>query len=326
MGRVRHPDFLIVGTPRSGTTLVQRLASELPGVQVPPETHFFTDFVWSLHRGRRFPLQGAELRAALEEYRNRQYFRSVPFDPAAIADDLGGRCETVIDLFAGVVAHLAGSALILGEKTPGHLLWWRPLSRTLPGLKLVCVLRDPRGVVASNIKVGWSRHPVMTAQRWNDDLRRAETAAETLGRARCLLVRYEDVLHDPAAAKQALARFLGSDRLGAMDRESSVPLLFPAWETWKATALGPMEPVRADAWRNELRAFQRRGVGAICREGMERLGYDAECDPGPARRARLTFPPAAQLRRAQHVARRWRRQTGIEWLSRDWPVVSDSTA
>lgn len=39
------PAFLIVGTPRSGTTLVQRLASELPGVAIPPETHFFSLFV-----------------------------------------------------------------------------------------------------------------------------------------------------------------------------------------------------------------------------------------------------------------------------------------
>ena len=36
--------FLMVGTPRSGTTLLQRLACELPGVGMPPETHFF-DYV-----------------------------------------------------------------------------------------------------------------------------------------------------------------------------------------------------------------------------------------------------------------------------------------
>jgi len=41
----RGPDFLIVGSARSGTTLVQRLACELPGVAMPPETHFFDIFL-----------------------------------------------------------------------------------------------------------------------------------------------------------------------------------------------------------------------------------------------------------------------------------------
>ena len=34
--------FLIVGTPRSGTTLVQRLVSELRGVRVPPRDPFLS--------------------------------------------------------------------------------------------------------------------------------------------------------------------------------------------------------------------------------------------------------------------------------------------
>ena len=34
--------FLVVGTARSGTTLVQRLCCELPRVWVPGETHFWS--------------------------------------------------------------------------------------------------------------------------------------------------------------------------------------------------------------------------------------------------------------------------------------------
>ena len=54
----RDVDFLIVGTPRSGTTLVQRLACELPGVGMPRETEFWLGYRSSPLRTASFPLEG----------------------------------------------------------------------------------------------------------------------------------------------------------------------------------------------------------------------------------------------------------------------------
>ena len=53
--------FLVVGSPRSGTTLVQRLACEIPGVRMPAETHFFSQFATGLLARRSFPLTGEAL-------------------------------------------------------------------------------------------------------------------------------------------------------------------------------------------------------------------------------------------------------------------------
>jgi len=50
------PHFAIVGSPRSGTTLVQRLCCELEGVVVPYETHFFSAYLPVCRP--RFPLAG----------------------------------------------------------------------------------------------------------------------------------------------------------------------------------------------------------------------------------------------------------------------------
>ena len=49
--------FVIIGTARSGTTLVQRLCAELPGVWVPPETHFW-DLADRARHYFEFPLRG----------------------------------------------------------------------------------------------------------------------------------------------------------------------------------------------------------------------------------------------------------------------------
>src|SRR5262245_51226417 len=62
----RDIGFLIVGTPRSGTTLVQRLATELPGVRVPPETHFFPHFGSDLIKRTSFPLDAGGIEREVE--------------------------------------------------------------------------------------------------------------------------------------------------------------------------------------------------------------------------------------------------------------------
>ncbi len=329
---MRYPAFVIVGTPRSGTTLVQRLACELDGVRVPAETHFFTEFVWSAGPRWRFPLTGDGVRRVLDEYGARPYLRDVPFDRAVALQELESRCDSLVDLFAGLVAGLAGSAgpaAVVGEKTPGHALWWRPLARALPELKVIFVVRDPRAVVASALALGWSKHHAMTAQRWNDDVRRAEVARRSLGN-RCLVLRYEDVVGDESGSRRSIGDFLGARPPGT-GRSAPAPAagpsgpggvpLFPAWEAWKTSALGPVDPDRLDSWRRQLSAAQQRDVDAICHDPMVRWGYrEAGCRVALVHQ--LVLSPPAQLRRMQHQVRRARRGSGIRRLSRLWSPVA----
>src|ERR1051326_1575624 len=120
----RIPSFLIVGTPRSGTTLVQRLACDLPGVRVPPETHFFLKLGPRL-ASTSFPIGDRELRDMLEEFAALNTSREMPLDIGALMASLGGRCDGPMELFAAIVVHLSGESVVYGEKTPPHLLWWK---------------------------------------------------------------------------------------------------------------------------------------------------------------------------------------------------------
>lgn len=315
---MRVPRFLIVGTPRSGTTLVQRLVSELDGVRVPPETHFFTDFVWVVRQRWVFPLEGTALREALHEYCARPYLRGLRIDPEAIAEHLGGSCPTMLDLYSAVVTEMAGPADLVGEKTPGHLLWWRPLTAAAPQMKLICVVRDPRAVVASQLNLGWSRHHVMTAQRWRDDVRRIRAASEALGEERCLVLRYEDVLESEDRARSTLAGFLGALPGSGPASEDPPAAFFAPWEQWKAGALGPADPSRAAAWRDELGERQVREIEAVCSEDMSAVAYPTSSGTAPGRGARVRLPPTAQLRRLQYRVRRFRRERGISQISGGW--------
>ena len=224
-------EFLVVGSARSGTTLVQRLACEVPGVRMPPETHFFSGYTRELLARCSFPLEGIELRREIELFLARDNAAGLVLDVRAVLAELGDRCSGPYQLFDVIVRHLVGPAEIWGEKTPDHLLWWRPITRAAPWMRFVLVVRDPRAVVASSLSVPWRDNPELRewdedvylamAQRWAIDQQRGAAMAAELG-PRCLPLRYEDVVADPDGARSAISAFLGRGPSGA-PRSSTRP-------------------------------------------------------------------------------------------------------
>lgn len=302
------PSFLIVGTPRSGTTLVQRLACELPGVRMPPETLFFGPFLLRLLGRNTFPLERAELREELGRYAAAAAPRELEVDVDGIIEDLGGRCSSPFEMFAAIVRSLAGEGAVFGEKTPQHLVWWRPLLRAKPGLKLVAVVREPRDVVASSLDKPWVKPrrmlEVWLADQWVFHQRQIARAAATLGPRRCLVVRYEDVVADPEAARRSLGEFLGtatSSDVSSADAARAKIVLPSEW--WKASTFDAINGDRIGTWREALSPARAATVAAICRREMRRFGYE-EHRPDPIRALARTaaLPPAVSWERARFRA------------------------
>ncbi|HEY7399987.1 MAG TPA: sulfotransferase [Actinomycetota bacterium] len=300
---VQAPSFLIVGTPRSGTTLVQRLACELPGVRVPIETHFFAQFYPERFRWR-FPLQGNELREAVGEYASMKNLREAALAPERVADRLDDRADGPLALFDAVVRELAGEADTYGEKTPTHLPWVRPLTRAMPGLRVIAVVRDPRAVVSSTLELPWGpKRPegyAVVAQRWLLDQRELAKARDALGRERFLLLRYEDVVADPGVARGRIAALIDvADEGRAAPKAGDIVL---PRESWKARATERVTDERVRAWEQRLSDEQVRTIEAIAGRELGRLGYGA----ASPRRPRAALPPAVTVARLRFALRyRW---------------------
>ena len=292
--------FVIVGTPRSGTTLVQRLASQLDGVVVPPETHFLSRFALQELRSVRFPLRGQRLRQELRRYAELDL---APVDPDAVHELLGGEAADPLALFAAVVRSLAPAARIVGEKTPAHLLWWRPLAHRFPDLRFVLVLRDPRAVVTSLTEVPWASDDVaVVAERWRRDQHVLAEAQRGLGE-RAVTLRFEDGGTDPDAARVAIGRLLGVDATSGGTDAVAAERLFRSDEPWKRRAAEAVDPDRAQRWRATMSPADERLVELVCRGPMRRLGY-GEAPPRPASVRGVLADPARHLRRARWSIRR----------------------
>ncbi|HLT97836.1 MAG TPA: glycosyltransferase [Acidimicrobiia bacterium] len=269
--------FLIAGMARSGTTLVQRMASELESVWVPAETHFWRHAP-ALSERYTWPLDRDGASDAIAWLRSKDHFRELDFDIDRALDAIGPEAF-LWDLFRGIVTALAPPDYeILGEKPPDHLLWAEQLLDGVPELKLIGVVRDPREVLRSHRSVPWGIHdPAPFAEKWVHHARCLDDCRR-LFPDRVLAFRYEDVVASPDEARSVIAKFLGVTE-SFEDVTELRDSLFSSSEWWKARSLGPIEK-QPDTWQEELSERDVQIIEQRASSEMQTWGYSPQSSDG----------------------------------------------
>ena len=268
--------FLIVGMARSGTTLLQRLLSELPSVWVPPETHFWRHAA-SLADAYEFPLDRASAIKAISRYSSLESSRGLDVNPADIASRLGDQTY-LWDLFSALVSSLSPAGVShLGEKTPDHTRWCIQLLRAVPELSVIGIVRDPREVYRSHLTVPRGiRDPWAFAEKWVEHSRILEDAQRLFGE-RVMIIRYEDLVTDPPAITRQMAEIIGvrDDAVSIAGRVTGTSQLFAEAEWWKTKALKPVVPL-PQQWRDEVDEVSVAAIEWRTGDEMKRWGYEPE--------------------------------------------------
>ncbi|MEX0341489.1 MAG: sulfotransferase [Erythrobacter sp.] len=189
--------IFIVGMPRSGTTLVERILSSHPRVRSVGE---LSDFAILLKQALATPGQLVLEPALLEA--------------AARAEDL----SAVGDAYLGRVGQLAGDAPHFIDKMPFNAFFVPAIFRALPGARVVCLRRSPFDVLFANYRqlfaTGFSYYSYAydfgdTAHFVAGFERMADAFADSLPPGRFLPVRYEDVVADQRPQTERLLHFCG---------------------------------------------------------------------------------------------------------------------
>lgn len=302
--------LLIVGLPRSGTTLLATLL----GAQ--PKIHFLTDYfpafseaAHRLRKGWNGELTLSERRIALALVRD-QFLRVR--HPVLIQPE---RFASVDELHRLVLAELAEG----GEEWVGHKLLLAPpqLRALLEQTSMVALvmLRDPRDAALSYFHrtgAGVERY----IRNWRDTVR---VCRELEGHPRLLALRFEDLIAAPAATLERLGAGLG------LALDADVPeLRFQRSRAHGATAWTDNSAftdvkARFDArplgrWRSSPQSPIVRYAGWAARNELVALGYEPSTF-SLSPRERLSFSGLRALDRAEQRAHEGLSSTG-QWLRR----------
>lgn len=282
------PFPLVVGCPRSGTTLVRSFLDSHPAMAIPGES----DVTVRLLRDGRGPDRRIGVTAA----------RAVLLGSvrtAAWGVDLGAALDAVLDRSEDAPAgrHDVPAADVVreihsayartagrtrsGDKTPFHANHLPLLTAALPESVVVHVVRDPRSVAAALRAVSWATDDAHAAGRaWRRHVANARGAGAVLGPRRYLEIRYEDLVVDPVPVLRRLCALLGLEYTEVMvDRSDSAARARALSEHGDdhANLDRPLGATRE--WRRELGPVDVRRVEAVVGDLMISCGYTPVNDP-----------------------------------------------
>jgi hypothetical protein len=275
---VKGPVF-VVGCPRSGTTLLQRMLDAHPSVAIAGETHFMGRF-W-LRREEYGDLTiDASFARLLDDIVAIPEFADMRLDPDEYRCKarLGKRSYAALFELLLSLYRSHNSADLVGEKTPDHLVHAPALVEFFPSARFVHIIRDPRAVVNSWRNVPWaSTSTFENAEIWYKYMRYAWRFPKRI--QQCILtVSYEALVKAPAENLDIVCRFLGLQFEPGMLRyhETDPRGVSVSREPWKITATKPLDTAKLDRWRSELSPAMIAIIeGTVWRE-MKRRGYDPQ--------------------------------------------------
>jgi hypothetical protein len=266
--------FFIVGTPRSGTTLLQAMLMRAPGVCIPPETKFLR-ITW--HKRSRFGdiRRDAGWKRVTSAVKRSALDNEIPLALEYFDELVAEVPRTYGALFSALleaIAHHENAAWI-GEKSPAHARYVELLFQMFPESRAVQIVRDPRDVAASQLEA-FGASPLQAALRWRRDASNLLKYRSTYPPDRYTYVRYEDLVQDPRQQLEDLSKFLGIPFVSQMlEPHRRSRMGFASRETHKERTLLPVTTSRVGRSGEVLLPGDRALVELICRRGMRELGY-----------------------------------------------------
>lgn len=270
-----EPLFL-VGCPRSGTTLLQRMLDAHPHVAIAPETFF----IRKVYMRRR---EYGDLGRESNWNRLIEDVMAMPvFDEMGLTKDkFISECREIERSYSSLFGLMLRQyktirrARLVGEKTPNHLLYIPTLSRFFPSAVFVHIIRDPRGVVNSWKEVPWSTGSVVgDAHVWKRYLLSVRRIRKPV-LSSFMTVRYEDLVENPLSSMKRVCDFLKLpfDNAVIDFNRYSETSIDKHREPWKERSFEPLDKSRALTWRKELSRKELAEIEAVVGREMRRYDY-----------------------------------------------------
>lgn len=272
--------FFIVGSPRSGTTLLQSMLMRAPGVSMPPELHYV-----HITYKRRHRMADIRTENGWEQARNAILARCQHSDIEMDRELFDRLCaesdKTYSDLLRCWLRAIGAvdGARVVGEKTPNHCEWILELSAMIPEARFVHIMRDPRDSALSQ-REAFARPALQAAYRWKLDLEMHRDCMRLMSPKRYTAVRYEDLVTDPEAVLRPLCGFLGLEYQDAMcDPSGRGKKGFAHYEQHKLRTLEKVTSSRIGRYKGKMSAIDIAVIEHVCGPLMVEMGYELERKP-----------------------------------------------
>lgn len=284
--------IFIIGTPRSGTTLVAKILGRHSGIFMPGETHFFSD-IYSRRNEFGDPPSRRSLKIIISLLGTIYDRYNEPIDQERITNlfkdqsiqlenkiSASSSYREILSLFMEDQARQLGKSR-WGNNAPRDLFHIDSIMAFYPDAKIIVCTRDIRDFLLS-YKYKWKTtpskymqylknlyHPVSTSLLWKASMQRVIKIGKYVPEKNLMIVRYEDLVTQPVRIAQEICDLIGErfepDMLSIKDNNSSTP--------------GQSEGIFTSSvgrWHTGLKPEEAWIAQYIARKELEKTGYGCE--------------------------------------------------
>lgn len=290
----KSPIF-IVGSPRSGTTLLSAFLSSHRNLSCGPETHFFSkvpiNWMDKALKSDDWITEGVDILESLTLSGQRvidlfgetreslfSYLTDKPRNPNSLLEAL---CHS----FA-----MKNNKSRWIEKTPNHILHLSQIRTLYPYAKIIRIIREPRDSAISMMKLPWTTNSfVENCYLWKYWYDKSDIFFDN--DANSLTIKYEDLVLSCENTLIKICLFINENfEINMLDTSVSGKLISSAGEPWKKQVGGPLDPSRLNIWQEQLNDKQKIFSSQLFNAVLTRFDYQKGEKP---RNTMSFFPTSA---------------------------------
>ncbi|WP_298562234.1 sulfotransferase [uncultured Aliiroseovarius sp.] len=286
----------VIGFPRSGTSLLQRLLTSHPKIHCPPETYVFSGAARMI---RESSGEGPDLGMLTG-------LAFAGFEEADVLARLRALCFSFLD----EAAEKEGKPL-WAEKSAFDIFDLDGIETLLSGhCRFICLVRNPLDVIASMKELTdqmgqnvpemrpwmaqYDNYYLAWAAAWNDLNRAMLDMHNRLGDS-SLLCRYEDLTADPEAELRRITDFAELPPFAGKIAPEKAQIGLGDWKIFNTDGV---EKTRVARWRRSLPRSSAKAALEVVGPLMEELDYDLPRISAPVTRQQRIV----QYKRAKQMA------------------------
>ncbi len=271
--------FFIIGSGRSGNTLLRSILSGNSDISIPPESYRIPFAIKKFHILNNRDWEDI-VSQVLKEFEDCKEFYTWEIDITDVQkrlEDIADSKRTLSNIFDELFCtyaekHSPGSK-IWGDKTPMNTLYLDWIGTVFPRSKFIHIIRDGRDVASSYLKMERYDTILEAANRWINSIESAQSFGSKI-KENYIEIRYEELVTKPEEVIKDTCDFLDIDYDSKMlDHTKQVKKLGDTDKEHHSNLSKPISSDSVGKWRNNLSESDQESITKLLHKHLQRLGY-----------------------------------------------------
>ena len=271
--------FFIIGSGRSGNTLLRSILSGNSDISIPPESYRIPFAIKKFHIFNNRDWEDI-VSQVLKEFEDCKEFYTWEIDITDvqksledIADSKRTLSNIIDELFCTYAEKHSPGSKIWGDKTPMNTLYLDWIGTVFPRSKFIHIIRDGRDVASSYLKMERYDTILEAANRWINSIESAQSFGSKI-KENYMEIRYEELVTKPEEVIKYTCDFLDIDYDSKMlDHTKQVKKLGDTDKEHHSNLSKPISSDSVGKWRNNLSESDQESITKLLHKHLQRLGY-----------------------------------------------------